>query len=72
MIDMQQGQIDQALAGLDLLIADSSYTAAEYATKIGWGYGTLEGNITWGRRLGIKKLVCTHHEPCLLYTSRCV
>ena len=63
MIDLQQGQTDQALAGLDLLIADSSYTAAEYATKIGWGHGTLEGNITWGRRLGIKKLVCTHHEP---------
>ena len=63
MVETQQGHLDQALGGLDVLIADSSYTAAEYATKIGWGHGTLEGNITWGRRLGIKKLVCTHHEP---------
>jgi phosphoribosyl 1,2-cyclic phosphodiesterase len=63
MVDMQQGQLDRALAGLDVLIADSSYTAAEYQTKIGWGHGTLEGNIAWARRLGVKKLVCTHHEP---------
>ncbi len=60
---MQHAQLDTALAGLDLLIADSSYTAAEYATKIGWGHGTLEGNIAWARRLGAKQLVCTHHEP---------
>jgi phosphoribosyl 1,2-cyclic phosphodiesterase len=46
-----------------VLIADSSYTAAEYPTKVGWGHGTLEGNIAWARRLGVKKLICTHHEP---------
>ena len=63
MVEMQQGQLDRALAGLDVLIADSSYTAAEYPTKIGWGHGTLEGNIDWARRLGVRKLVCTHHEP---------
>ena len=63
MIDMQQGQLDRRLGGFDLLIADSSYTAAEYQTKGGWGHGTLEGNIAWARRLGVKKLVCTHHEP---------
>lgn len=63
MVEMQQGQLDRALAGLDVLIADSSYTAAEYPTKIGWGHGTLEGNIAWGRKLGVKTLVCTHHEP---------
>ncbi|MCX7167643.1 MAG: MBL fold metallo-hydrolase [Rhodocyclales bacterium] len=63
MVEVQQGQLDKALTGLDVLIADSSYTAAEYSTKIGWGHGTLEGNIAWARRLGVKKLVCTHHEP---------
>lgn len=63
MVQLQQGQLDKALAGLDVLIADSSYTAAEYPAKIGWGHGTLEGNIGWGRRLGVKKLICTHHEP---------
>lgn len=63
MIEMQQGQLDKALAGVDVLIADGSYTAAEYPAKIGWGHGTLEGNIGWARRLGVKTLVCTHHEP---------
>ncbi len=63
MVALQQGQLDKALAGLDVLIADSSYTAAEYPAKIGWGHGTLEGHIAWARRLGVKKLVCTHHEP---------
>ena len=63
MVELQQGQLDQALAGLDVLIADSSYTAAEYPAKVGWGHGTLEGNIAWARRLGVKRLICTHHEP---------
>lgn len=63
MIDVQQRQLDQALAGLDLMIADSSYTAAEYATKIGWGHGSLESSIAWACRLGVKTLACTHHEP---------
>lgn len=62
-IDQQQAQLDAALAGLDIMIADSSYTAAEYQGKLGWGHGTLEGSIAWGRRLGVKTLVCTHHEP---------
>ena len=64
MVDQQQADVDRNLAGLDLLIADSSYTAAEYlAGKVGWGHGTYEGHIAWARRLGAKKLICTHHEP---------
>ena len=63
LVESQRGQLDKALAGLDVLIADSSYTAAEYPAKIGWGHGTLEFNIDWARRLGVKKLICTHHEP---------
>lgn len=63
MVEEQQSRLDAALAGLDVLIADSSYTAAEYPAKVGWGHGTLEGNIDWARRLGAKKLICTHHEP---------
>ena len=63
MVEMQQGLLDKALVGLDVLIADCSYTAAEYPAKIGWGHGTLEANIAWARKLGVKTLVCTHHEP---------
>lgn len=64
MIDAQQAQLDAQLAGLDLLIADSSYTDAEYFSgKIGWGHGTYESHIAWARRIGVKSLLCTHHEP---------
>lgn len=63
MVDFQQSQLDRALAGLDLLITDSSYTAAEYVNKRDWGHGTLEGHMAWARKLGAKRLVCTHHEP---------
>lgn len=62
-IDQQQTHLDAALAGVDIMIVDSSYTATEYQGKLGWGHGTLEGSIAWGRRLGVKTLVCTHHEP---------
>lgn len=63
MIDFQQQQLDAALAGVDVMIADSSYTAAEYPSKLGWGHGSLEGTLAWGHRLGVKTLICTHHEP---------
>lgn len=63
MIEAQQQHLDAALAGLDILIVDCSYTAAEYPAKIGWGHGPFDVNIAWARRIGVKKMVCTHHEP---------
>jgi phosphoribosyl 1,2-cyclic phosphodiesterase len=64
MVDHQQAELDRHLAGLDLMIVDSSYTEAEYkAGKVGWGHGTFEGHIAWARRLGVPRMCCTHHEP---------
>lgn len=63
MVEAQQAQLDRALAGVDVLITDSSYTQAEYPSKIGWGHGTMEGHLQWVRRVGAGTLVCTHHEP---------
>ena len=64
MVDNQQAEVDRHLQGVDLLIVDSSYTAAEYkAGKVGWGHGTYEGHVAWARRLGVKRMLCTHHEP---------
>ncbi len=48
---------------VDVMITDSSYTQAEYPSKIGWGHGTMEGHLQWVRRVGAGTLVCTHHEP---------
>jgi phosphoribosyl 1,2-cyclic phosphodiesterase len=64
MVDNQQADVDRHIKGVDLLIADSSYTEAEYkAGKVGWGHGTYERHIAWARRLGVKRMLCTHHEP---------
>lgn len=62
-VDEKQGQVEAAMAGVDLLIADCSYTAAEYPAKRGWGHGTFEGNVDLARRVGARRLACTHHEP---------
>ncbi len=63
-LDQRQAEVDKHLFGIDLLVVDASYTEAEYkAGKTGWGHGTFEGHIAWGRRLGVRRLVCTHHEP---------
>ena len=52
-----------AMRGVDVLIADSSYTDVEYASKKGWGHGTFSSSITTARAAGAKTLFCTHHEP---------
>ena len=63
MIDDKQKVMDDFVRGVDVLIVDCSYTAAEYPAKKGWGHGTFAGAIALARRTGVKQLVCTHHEP---------
>jgi phosphoribosyl 1,2-cyclic phosphodiesterase len=63
MVDEKHEALAAALQGVDVLIADSSYTVAEYPSKRGWGHGTFDSSIALGRRAGAGKVVCTHHEP---------
>ncbi len=63
LIDEKQAQVDASIRGVDLLIADCSYTPEEYATKVGWGHGTFDTSIELAKRVGAKRLICTHHEP---------
>jgi ribonuclease BN (tRNA processing enzyme) len=46
-----------------VLIADCSYTAAEYPAKKGWGHGSFESSMRLAQEVGAKMLYCTHHEP---------
>lgn len=62
-VDAKQATILEAIRGVDVLIADTSYTAQEYPAKKGWGHGTFEGNIQAARQAGASVLYCTHHEP---------
>ncbi len=63
MIDLKQSVLDDFVREVDLLVIDCSYTTAEYPSKRGWGHGTFAGAMALARRVGAKKLVCTHHEP---------
>jgi phosphoribosyl 1,2-cyclic phosphodiesterase len=62
-VDEKSANILRAMAGVDVLIADCSYTSAEYQTKKGWGHGTFHTSINYAKQAGAKVLYCTHHEP---------
>ena len=63
LIDEQKASIVEAIKGVDILIADSSYTIDEYPSKKGWGHGTFDSCIELAKAAGAKILYCTHHEP---------
>jgi phosphoribosyl 1,2-cyclic phosphodiesterase len=63
MVDEKTDAVVEAIRGVDVLIADSSYTVAEYPAKKGWGHGTFDASIALGKRAGAKRVICTHHEP---------
>lgn len=62
-VDEKAQAIAQGMQGVDVLIADSSYTAQEYQAKLGWGHGTFDSSIDYARNAGVRMLFCTHHEP---------
>ncbi len=62
-VDDKAAMIHAALDGVDVFIADCSYTDAEYPAKRGWGHGTYSMSIASATKAGAKVLFCTHHEP---------
>lgn len=62
-VDEKDAHILSAMRGVDVLIADCSYTAQEYPAKKGWGHGTFNSSIQYAKAAGAKVLYCTHHEP---------
>jgi phosphoribosyl 1,2-cyclic phosphodiesterase len=62
-IDEKNEEIAKALEGVDVLIADCSYTDTEYPSKKGWGHGTFTSSILSAHAAKARVLFCTHHEP---------
>ncbi len=62
-VDEKNNTILEAIRGVDVYIADTSYTDAEYPSKKGWGHGTFSTSIASAHAAGAKVLFCTHHEP---------
>lgn len=62
-VDEKDAMILRGIQGVDVLIADTSYTDQEYPSKVGWGHGTFGTSIAYARKAGARVLFCTHHEP---------
>ena len=62
-VDEKSAAIVRAMQGVNVLIADSSYTSQEYLVKRGWGHGTFSSSVDYARQAGAQVLFCTHHEP---------
>ena len=62
-VDDKNAMILEAIRGVDVFIADSSYTDIEYPAKKGWGHGTFSSSIEIAHQAKAKVLYCTHHEP---------
>jgi phosphoribosyl 1,2-cyclic phosphodiesterase len=50
-------------AGVDLLIHDAQYTAAEFARKRDWGHCTIEYAVWLAGEVGARQLALFHHDP---------
>ncbi len=58
---------DPLLQGLhypyDLMFYDATYTEEEYPTHVGYGHSTAAQGAELARKIGVKQMVFTHHEP---------
>jgi len=63
LIEQKEGGIIEAIRGVDVLVADSSYTEEEYPAKQGWGHGTFNSCMQMAEQAGVQQLFLTHHEP---------
>jgi len=63
LIEDKENSIIEAMRGVDVLIADASYTSAEYPAKKGWGHGTFDTCFGMAKKAGAKIVYCTHHDP---------
>jgi len=62
-VNEKNDAILSVIRGVDVLIADTSYTDAEYPVKKGWGHGTFKSSMELAKSANAKVLFCTHHEP---------
>lgn len=49
--------------GVDVLIHDAQYSAAEYGGHTGWGHSTTDEVVRFAARAGVGRLVLFHHSP---------
>ena len=50
-------------AGTDLLLHDTQYTDAEYASRVGWGHSALSHTLAFAELCGVVRLMPFHYDP---------
>jgi phosphoribosyl 1,2-cyclic phosphodiesterase len=50
-------------AGVDVLIHDAQYSAAEYVEHVGWGHSALTHTLALATAAEVRRLVTFHHDP---------
>ena len=51
------------IEGTDILITDSTYTDAEYTSKMGWGHSCISQVVAMADDAKVKSLYLFHHDP---------
>jgi phosphoribosyl 1,2-cyclic phosphodiesterase len=51
------------IAGADLVVYDSTYTDAEFPSRVGWGHSTWQEGVRLCRQAGARSLAIFHHDP---------
>jgi CheY-like chemotaxis protein/phosphoribosyl 1,2-cyclic phosphodiesterase len=58
-----EAQLIEFVSGTDALITDTTYTDAEYPTKVGWGHSCVSQVADLAHRASVQTLYLYHHDP---------
>ena len=56
-------ELARFLDGVDVLITDTTYTDAEYPSRVGWGHSSVSQVVDLAHRANVKRLCMVHHDP---------
>lgn len=56
-------RLSEFVAGTDLLITDTTYTDAEYPSRVGWGHASVSEVARLAHKADVKRLAIFHHDP---------
>jgi phosphoribosyl 1,2-cyclic phosphodiesterase/CheY-like chemotaxis protein len=56
-------KLTRFVEGADILITDTTFTDAEYATKVGWGHSAISEVVNLAHDANVKTLCLFHHDP---------
>jgi CheY-like chemotaxis protein/phosphoribosyl 1,2-cyclic phosphodiesterase len=62
----QQNYVDklvQFVGGCDVLLTDTTYTDAQYKSRVNWGHSCVSEVIALAHAAGVKELQLMHHDP---------